>query len=221
MWHQLWSSSTVSTTISASCAAGRAGARGEHARPAPAAAAAPRARGSSRAVPPSWETPMTSPPRRRVEGELERLGRRRPSRRRRAIPAARIASRRISTVAERGVLARAAAGDDDRRARARRLPDRAREPPGAALGIGEAVQDPAGHARLGRDHLGHVVRRAVPVRRLRRRRPGRRGRRQLGGRIEGHGSHSSELAISWHSSPTSPPPAIVQVRISWLSSPTR
>jgi hypothetical protein len=64
------------------------------------------------------------------------------------------------------VLARAAAGDDDSGAGTRRLSDRAGEPPGRALGVGQALDDAARDVRLGRDHLGHVVRRAVAERGL-------------------------------------------------------
>ena len=161
MWHQLWSSSTVSTTISASSPAGEWALAVSTPVRAPAAADAARARFVA-AVPPFVGHADHEPAARRVEGELERL-------RRHHGAGAAAHPGRPDRLAEDldgrlgRVLAGAAAGDDDRRAGARRLPDGSREPPGAALGIREAVQDPAGHARLRRDHLGHVVRRAVPA----------------------------------------------------------
>jgi len=97
VWHQLWSISTVSTTISASWPAGDAALAVSSAVRAPAAAAAASARLVA-AVPPSCDTPITSPPLGGSSASSNAwaattdpapLG----------IPAARIASRRISTVA--------------------------------------------------------------------------------------------------------------------------
>ena len=100
--------------------------------------------------------------RRRVEGQLERLGRH--GTRDRPAPAARIASRRISATAERAVLGRAAAGHDDRLAGRDGLTDRVGQPPAPLARSARRVSRPLRQRRLGRDHVGHVVRR--PARRL-------------------------------------------------------
>ncbi len=97
--------------------------------------------------------------RRRVERQLEGLGRRR-RRRRPGRPRA-AASRRISAVAERA-RARTCRSRSRRPAR-RRAPssrDRRGQRRRLASPAGVAGEDPAGQRRLGRDHVGHVVRRA-------------------------------------------------------------
>jgi hypothetical protein len=94
---------------------------------------------------------------RRSYGELECLLRRDPG----------ALAQRLAQDLDDGlgaVLARAAAGDDDRAAALRGLPNRDGELRGARVRVGEAHQEATGQVRLGRDHVGHVPRWAVPRR---------------------------------------------------------
>ena len=110
---------------------------------------------------------MTSPSRGGSSDELEGLGGDRPS-----VPAGRPRaprSRRMSATPERRVLGRAAAGDDDRLARRGRSSAIA-VASAAAWPVGAGVARPRIRRRergLGRDHVGHVVRRTgSPARRV-------------------------------------------------------
>jgi hypothetical protein len=127
---------------------------------------------------------------RRIEGELERLLDDDGADRRSVTPE-RVAQDRCGP--ERRVLARSAAGQDDRPALVDGLRDRRREGGGRGARGGEARQEATGEVRLGRDHVGHVVRRRGPERRRIGRLPRGRHGPQRRGRVEVGGRHRGSL----------------------------
>ena len=129
---------------------------------------------------------------RRIEGQLVCLGGQNRSRSgRQSRTAERVAEDVDDTLG--GVLARPAAGDDDRRAVACRLADLAGQPPCRALWIHKPVEDSDREIRLGRDHLGHVVRGPVSQRRLGAGVPGVGRGIEWRGRIEGGCIHRARV----------------------------
>ena len=154
---------------------GDARTHGQQRRPGPGRSGRGQRRDSSPPVPPSCETPITSAGRRRVQGQLEGLGGDRAavragrplapppagSRRPRAPRARRCRSRSRRSAPRPGRPSRTASASA------------AAGPPAAHV----AGQDPSGDRRLGRDHVGQVVRRPGPQARLVACRPtGRAGR---------------------------------------------